>query len=225
MRIFLLGFLSFFTLNCQAQELEYRSIEYYFDQIATLERNELIKQNVLIDSLTIADKYRSKETNGLNHDGFMKYSEIKMNIYLDFFNGYLYQQHVEYKNNVYVLYFTMAGFDDIMWDIVKWNKNDWKNEDKLSPEKLSGSSTITRIFGNYDEGPKNIENIRLFIQNHYLVFKRGNLYHSLFDLKADSLLYNEESPWHVSNGKDKKAMNEWIKVNLHDKIQEILICK
>jgi hypothetical protein len=130
--------------------LQYRSVDYYFDQIAELELNGLIEQKILIDSTTIADKYLDKETKGLNEEGFMKYSEIKMDIYMSFFKDYLYQQHIEYGDNVYVLYFTIAGFDDVEWDIVKWNKSDWKNDDKLSRDKLKSDSSLTKIFWNYD---------------------------------------------------------------------------
>jgi hypothetical protein len=224
MRKILIGLLSILTISCQSQiqELEYRSVEFYFDQIAELEVNELIEQNVLIDSLTIADKYLDKETEGLNKEGSIKYMEARMKVYQSFFKDYLYQQHLEYGDNVYVLYFTIAGFDDVEWDIVKWNKSDWKNDDKLSRDKLKSDSSLTKIFWNYDEGPKNMENIRLFIQNDYLLFERGNLYHSLYDLKSDTLLFNEESPWQASGGEDKNKMNEWIKTNLHDKIEEKL---
>ena len=220
MRNILIVILSIWTYSCQSQELECRSVEFYFDQIAELEINELIDQKVLIDSTTIADNYLNKETKGFNKEGSMKYMEAKMKVYQSFFNDYLYQQHIEYGENIYVLYFTIAGFDDVEWDIVKWNKSDWKNEDKLSRDRLESDSVLTKIFWNYDEGPKNMENIRLFIQKNYLIFERGNLYHSLYDLKTDSLLFNEESPWHASNGEDKAKMNEWIKTNLHDKIEE-----
>ena len=222
MRQLIIGILSILTLSCQNQELEYRSVEYYFEQVAKLELKGLIEQGILVDSTTIADKYLDKETKGLNKDGFMKYSEIKMDVYMSFFKDYLYQQHITYDDNVYVLYFTIAGFDDVEWDIVKWVKSDWKNDDKLSHYKLKSDSSLTKIFWNYDEGPKNMENIRLFIENDYLVFERGDLYHSLYDLKSNSLLFNEESPWFASDGEDKDKMNEWIKTNLHDKIAEKL---
>jgi len=224
MRILIIGILSILTFSCQSQnkELEYRSVEFYFDQIDELEINELIEQKVLVDSITIADIYLDKETKGLNKEGAMKYMEARMKVYQSFFKDYLYQQHIEYGANIYVLYFTIAGFDDVEWDIVKWNKSNWTNEDKLSRDRLESDSSLTKIFWNYDEGPKNMENIRLFIQNDYLIFERGNLYHSLYDLKTDSLIFNEESPLHASNGEDKEKMNEWIKTNLHDKIEEKL---
>lgn len=222
MRQLIIGLLSILTLNCQSPELEYRSVESYLDLIADLEISALIEQKILNDSGTVADKYFDRETEGMTKEGLMKYSEIKMNIYESFFKDYLYQQHVEYGDNIFVLYFTVAGFDDFEWDIVKWNRSEWKNEDKLSRDRLKSDSSLKRIFWNYDEGPKNIENIRLFIENDFLVFERGNLYHSLYDLKLDTLLFNEESPWHASNGEDKDKMNDWIKTNLHDQIEEKL---
>ena len=222
MRQLFIGILSIVTLNCQSQELEYKSVVYYFEQVAEIELKKLIEQEILIDSSTIADKYLDEKTKGLNEDGIMKYSEIKMGVYMSFFKDYLYQQHITYEENVYVLYFTMVGFDDVEWNIVKWKKSDWKNDDKLSRDKLKSDSSLIKIIWNYDEGPKNMENIRLFIENDYLVFERGNLYHSLYDLKSDSLLFNEVSPWHASNGEDKDKMNDWIKTNLHDKIMEKL---
>ena len=218
MRTIIIGVLLVLTLSCHSQELQYRSVESYFDQIAELELSELIKQEVLIDSITISDKYLDKKTERLNDEGFGKYANIKLNIYLSIFKDYLYQQHLIYKNNVYVLYFSMGGFDDTEWNVVKWTKEKWKNEDKLNPERLKSDTDLNKIFGNYDEGPKNLENIKIFIRNDYLVLERGNLYHSLYDLKIDKLLLNEESPWHASNGSDKEKMNEWIKINIHDKI-------
>ncbi len=224
MRNLIIVVLAILSLSCksQNQELENRSVDFYFNQIAELEYNELVKQKVLIDSLTIAEEYLDEATEGLNEEGYKKYVDIKMNIYRSFFKDYLYQQHIGYKDNVYVLYFSMAGFDDIEWHVIEWNKEDWKNEEKLPLDKLGKSGSITEIFWNYDEGPKNLENIKIHIYDDYLVLERGHLYHSLFDLRRDSLLINVESPWHSSNAKDKEEMNDWIKTNLHDKIEQIL---
>ena len=216
--------LTFLTISCQSQtnEIKDRTIDYYFEQIAELEIAELIKQNILIDSLTVSPKYKDSISNGLNDEGFMKYADIKANIYISFFKDYLFMQKVEYKNDLYVLYFTMAGFDDIEFNIFKWEKKDWNGTERLSTEKVKEDNSIQKILWNYDEGPKNIENVRVFIKNDYLVMERGNLYHSLYDLKAKKVLLNEVSPWHASNGKDKDEMNNWIKTNLHNKINEII---
>ena len=52
--------------------------------------------------------------------------------------------------------------------------------------------------------------------------ERGNLYHSLYDLKNNRLIINNESPWTSCMAKDKEGMNKWIKENLHNKIEEII---
>ena len=65
------------------------------------------------------------------------------------------------------------------------------------------------------------------ILNLYLIYpkdevERGNLYHSLYDLKNDKLLINNESPGTSCNANNKEEMNKWIKENLHDKIEKII---
>lgn len=212
------------TVSCYSQtnEIENKTIDYYFGQIEELEINELINQKILIDSLTISPKYKDSISNGLNEKGFMKYAEIKVNIYRSFFKDYLYQQKVEYNNDYYILYFTMAGYDDMQWDIFKMPKNNWNGKERLSIEAVEKDNLLEKILFNYDEGAKNIENIRLFIKDHYLIMERGNLYHSLYDLKNQKIIINEESPWHQAKGEGKEALNKWVKENLHDKIAEII---
>jgi hypothetical protein len=216
--------LTFLTFSCQSQtsEIEDRTIDYYFKQLAELEIGELIKQKILIDSLTISPKYKDSISSGLNEEGFGIYADIKANIYMSFFKDYLYQQKVEYGNEYYVLYFTMAGFDDMQWDIIKIKKSNWDGKERLSREKVEKDNSIEKILWNYDEGAKNTENIRIFIQNDYLIMERGNLYHSLYDIKNEKVLINEESPWHEAQGDGKEGLNKWIKENLHDKIEVII---
>ena len=208
----------------QPQNLEKRNIEYYFEEVGKMEIQELIKRGILKDSLTVAEKYKNNGKNELNDDGFGKYAELKADVYMKFFKDYLYQEHVEYGNSVYVLYFTVAGFDDTEWDVIKWTKDEWtKNKSyRLNRKEIKNNKSVTKIFWNYDEGPKNLENIRLFVKNDYLVLERGNLYHSLYDLKKEEVVLNEESPWHASDGEGKEEMNKWIKENLHDKIEIII---
>ena len=217
----LLILISFSSIS-QTKILENRNIDYYFKQVVKLGIDELIKQKVLIDSLTIAPEFKDTITNRINDKGFRKYVNIKSDVYMSFFKDYLFQQKLEYNDELYVLYFTMAGFDDMEWNIFKWKKDNWSEEERLSREKAENDDSIVKILWNYDEGPKNDENIRIFIKNDYLVMERSNLYHSLYDLKSQKVILNEESPWHVADGKDKEKMNEWIKENLHDKINLIL---
>ena len=141
---------------------------------------------------------------------------------MSFFKDYLFQQKIDYNNDVYVLYFTMAGFDDMQWDIIKWKKENWNGKERLNREKIKKDKSIEKILWNYDEGAKNTENIRMFIQNDYLIMERGNLFHSLYDLKSEKVILNEESPWFASNSNNKEKMNEWIKENLHNKIEKII---
>jgi len=74
--------LTFLTISCQSQtnKIKDKTIDYYFEQIAELEIAELLKQNILIDSLTVSPKYKDSISNGLNEEGFMKYADIKANI-------------------------------------------------------------------------------------------------------------------------------------------------
>ena len=214
-----------FSCQSQTKKIEDRTINYYFNQIGKLELNQLLEQKILIDSVTIAEKYKDLSSNRLNKEGFQKYADIKMNIYQSFFKDYLYQQRVQDGNDIYVLYFTMAGFDDMEWNIIKWTKENWNEEERLSRERLENDENIQKILWNYDEADKNLESIRIFIKNEYLVMERGNLYHSLYDIKSKKVILNEESPWSASNGKNKAEMNKWIKENLHNKIEKYLSTK
>tara|TARA_R110002126_G_scaffold288838_1_gene443044 strand:- start:18 stop:320 length:303 start_codon:yes stop_codon:yes gene_type:complete len=77
------------SCKSQTEKIEDRTIDYYFEQIGKLELSELLEQKILIDSVTIAEKFKDTTNNRLNNKGFQKYSEIKMNIYLKFFKDYL----------------------------------------------------------------------------------------------------------------------------------------
>ncbi len=68
-----------------------------------------------------------------------------------------------------------------------------------------------------------MDSAHIFVKNNYLVLERGGLYHTLYDLTEKKIIYNEESPWHTANTpKDRKHMNKWIRVNLHDKIEAVI---
>ncbi|RFN57795.1 hypothetical protein [Marixanthomonas ophiurae] len=226
-KIIILIFLTTFSISCKSQttDIENRTIDYYFEEVADLELKALLENKILIDSVTVAKKYMDTITNQINSEGFQKYAELKADIYMSYFRDYLYQQKVEYDNDIYVLYFSMAGFDDMEWNIIKWNKDNWKAEERLSREELENNNDIEKILWNYDEADKNDENIQIFIKNDYLVMERGNLYHSLYDLKTKEVILNEVSPWSASGNKDGVEMNAWIKENLHNKIEKYLNTK
>ena len=233
-RIITFIFLIFTTLNLFSQELKYRGVEYYFDIVKKSEFEELKKVGILNDSLKITEKFKEKGKDNLNKIGKDKYYDIKMKVLQSIFKDYLFQQFIEYQDDVYVLYFSMAGFDDIEWQILKWKKEEWNKNDKIDKKlvenckfkfednETSKECNFKPIAFNYDEGPKNLNDVKIFIKNDFLVMERGNLYHSLYDLKKNKLIINNESPWTSCKAKDKEEMNKWIKENLHDKIDEII---
>ncbi|REG99781.1 hypothetical protein [Flavobacterium aquicola] len=227
-------FLAFLSSNSFSQNLEYRSVDYYFDIVEKLELDELKKEGILDDNLKIADKYKEAGKEALNKSGFDKYADIKVKILRSIFKDYLFQQCIEYKDDVYVLYFSMAGFDDTEWQILKWRKQDWDKSDKIDlrlvedckfkfeSDKKTTECNFKPIAFNYDEGPKNLNNVKIFIKNDFLIMERGNLYHTLYDLKSEKLILNEESPWTKCQAKNKEEMNKWIKENLHNKIEKLI---
>ncbi|MDI1321922.1 MAG: hypothetical protein PSV36_04185 [Algoriphagus sp.] len=204
-----------------AQADNSRTIEYYFQIVDSLELAELKKAGAITDKDSVADQYFDKTTQRLNEKGFMKYAEIKGDIYLKYYRDYLYLQSINFKDDIYVLYFSVAGFDDVEFQIVKWKKQDWLKSDKLSKDIIDkANQKFQKVAFNYDEGPKNLENIKMFVKNDYLVMERSGLYHSLYDLRTNELIINEESPWHSANTDNLENMNKWIKENLHSKIEQ-----
>lgn len=233
-QIITLLLLTFSSSNSFSQNLEYRSVDYYFDIVEKLELDQLKKEGIIDDNLKIIGKYKEVGKETLNKKGFDKYTDIKVKILQSIFKDYLFQQYVEYKDDVYVLYFSMAGFDDTEWQILKWRKQDWDKSDKIDlrlvedckfkfeDTEKTKDCNFTPIAFNYDEGPKNLNNVKIFIKNNFLIMERGNLYHTLYDLKNEKLILNEESPWTSCQAKNKEEMNKWIKENLHNKIENLI---
>lgn len=197
-----------------------RTLEYYFQIVDSLELVEMKKAGVINDKDSVADQYFDKTTQRLNEKGFMKYAEIKGDIYLKYYRDYHFLQSVNFKEDIYVLYFSVAGFDDVKFQIVKWKKQDWLKWDKLSKDIVDKpNQNFQKVAFNYDEGPKNLENVRMFVKNDYLVMERSGLYHSLYDLRKNELLINDESPWHSASADNLETMNKWINDNIHSKIE------
>ena len=204
-----------------AQADSTRTLEYYFQIVDSLELVEMKRAGVITDKDSVADQYFDKTTQRLNEKGFMKYAEIKGDIYLKYYRDYLFLQSINFKDDIYVLYFSVAGFDDVEFQIVKWKKQDWLKSDKLSKDIIDKpNQKFQKVAFNYDEGPKNLENVKMFVQNDYLVMERSGLYHSLYDLRTNELIINNESPWHSANADNLENMNNWIKENLHSKIEQ-----
>lgn len=204
-----------------AQAESTRTLEYYFRIVDSLEFVEMKRAGIITDKDSIADQYCDKTTQRLNEKGFMKYAGIKGDIYLEYYKDYLFLQSVNFRDDIYVLYFSVAGFDDVEFQIIKWKKQDWHQSDKLSKDIIDKpNQKFQKVAFNYDEGPKNLENVKMFVKNDYLVMERSGLYHSLYDLRTNELMINDESPWHSANAGNLENMNNWIKENLHSKIEQ-----
>lgn len=61
-------------------------------------------------------------------------------------------------------------------------------EERLSIERLENDKNIEKILWNYDEADKNLENIRIFIKNEYLVMEREIYFIHFTILEAKKLL-------------------------------------
>lgn len=201
---------------------ESRTVDHYFEQLAELELAEMLLQEIMIDSKTLSNEFKDSNTGKMNVEGYTKYFEIKKDIYLSFFKDYLFLQKIEFDDDIYALYFTISGFEDMQWNVFKWKKDNWKGEERLNENYVEENSFVEKIFWNYDEATKNRDNVRIFIENDFLVMERSSLYHSLYDLKSYKVVVNEESPWHASGGKKEFELKEWIRINLHNRIEDVL---
>jgi len=196
-------------------------IEKYFITVDSLEYSKLKEKGIITEQDSIALKYQDQETKRLNSKGFEKYAEVKAEVYMDFFKNLLLLQTLNYKSDVYALYFSVAGFDDIEFQILRWEKSNWDDFETIEKTIIDEpNQNFQKVAFNYDEGPKNLGDVKIFIQNDYLIMERSGLYHSLYDLKTNKLLINEESPWHSAEDNSAEGLNKWINENLHRKIEE-----
>jgi hypothetical protein len=162
----LLLILTLLTTKVFSQNLEYRSVDYYFDMVAKLEIDEMKKEGLIDDSLNVVAKYRETGKESFNEEGVGKYYEIKVKVMRSVFKDYLFQQYVAYNSDVYVLYFSIAGFDDAEWQVLRWHKSDWDKNDKIDLQLVESAKLdyetkekpykykFKPIVFNYDEGQK-----------------------------------------------------------------------
>jgi hypothetical protein len=133
----------------------------------------------------------------------------------------------------FVLLTDICGIGDPAWyvyklpigvDITKRMKTAYDTEDVL--------------FWNYSELGDHCDNPKIeIIGKKYLVFTRGGLRHSLYDIEKAEVLVNDECPWAASltaeeakgrSGRilsyeeEMKRMDVWVRENLHSKIEKIL---
>lgn len=183
-------------------------------------------ENAIIDSLfevgvyqidgkdtVITDVFIHPETGEPNDSALHLEIDIAMTVVKNYLGeGPAYMQHLNHGNDVYVLNFSMALFQDFGWEVVRYSKDEW-GEQLYFPPKVSAEGES--LFFNYDEGKANSDSVFIFIQEPYLVMSRGGLYYSLYDLENDTLLINDPSPWHSATGNTL----DWVRTNLHEPIK------
>ena len=136
----------------------------------------------------------------------------------------------------FVLLTDTAGIGDPAWYVYRLEPGE-----HLTGKMKTGHDTDDVLFWNYSESGIHSDNSKIEIRNKkYLVFSRGGLFYSLYDMKSEQVLVNDESPWasflvfeetqnFTSDNQTRehrnKRLNHWIQKNLHSKIEKILYRK
>lgn len=218
------------------------TVSEYLDRIET-EISKILRQNGVFDSENEIKSEFLNSINGevsLNKAGIdaMIEARIKAQEVHSYLNNYWnYVNHIKYDDDVYACYFHISGFDDLHYAVYKFKDKFWNKPDRIAYEiknPLSEHLIVNQneykskgykmIILNYDEGPANHENLKLRVKDNLLVFERGNLMHSLYDLKNDKLLINEINPWYKAKQETEQkvdigVLKDWIKTQIHQKIE------
>ncbi len=133
----------------------------------------------------------------------------------------------------FILLTDISGFEDRAWYVYQLPINT-----EITKQMKTGHDSEGTLFWNYSEAGDHYDNPKIEIRNgKYLVFSRGGLFHSLYDIGKGQVIVNEESPWNSfmssqekgsqsSNSlkpeTEKRKMDEWVRNNLHLKIEKIL---
>ncbi|MCL5038158.1 MAG: hypothetical protein M1269_13770 [Chloroflexi bacterium] len=138
------------------------------------------------------------------------------------------------KNMKFVLMTDLAGVGDRSWYVYK---SPVVIDVIQKVEMRIGHNTDGVLFWNYSETGDHSDNAKLeILKGKYLVFSRGGLYHSLYDIDTGQVLVNEENPfvaWLCSEEDEnspelmrpqnmKTTLDSWVRKNLHAKIEKIL---
>jgi hypothetical protein len=136
------------------------------------------------------------------------------------------------QNIRFVLLTDIAGFEDRAWYVYQVPVGA-----DLTKRMQTGHNTEGALFWNYSEAGDHYDNPKIEIfKDRYLVFSRGGLFHSLYDLRQKTVLVNDESPWNsfLESEQFKKygekpppgtagtAMDVWVRENLHGKIERLI---
>ncbi|MCP4420312.1 MAG: hypothetical protein GY805_27215 [Chloroflexi bacterium] len=156
------------------------------------------------------------------------------------FADFHYVQHLPSPDNehIFALFIDTSPFGDTGWFVFKFDKDfDVKNFEIPWANYVDGSYRKDVIMSNYAEGGDHGKNPNIeIVDNSYLVFMRGGLYHSLYSLEKNAILVGFESPWHEwrdseeyasiqpnpSDEEESNSIDEWKRRNLHIPILKII---
>lgn len=135
-------------------------------------------------------------------------------------------------NTRFVLLTDLSGFEDRAWYVYQLPIGT-----DVTKRMKTGHDTEGVLFWNYSEAGDHYDNPKIeILKGRYLVFSRGRLYHSIYDIQQKALLVNDESPWNSFQeseqhkgygekpppGTSGTAMDVWVRENLHRRIERIV---
>lgn len=132
----------------------------------------------------------------------------------------------------FALFGDSAGFGDLSWHVYELPQG-------VEPDAVDIRSGfgLGALFENYSEAGNHTSDPKLqVIGGRYLVFSRGGLYHSLYDILTHQVLINIESPWNAFLDSDyyrqlpgepnfseqAPHIERWKRATLHDPIEEAI---
>ncbi len=97
----------------------------------------------------------------------------------------------DYEKRRFVLMTDIAGLGDQSWYVYQT-----RSDEELTDAMREGHNRRGALLWNYSEtGDHTSEPEIEIVDERYLVFSRGGLFHALYDLEGRRVLINEESPW------------------------------
>lgn len=154
------------------------------------------------------------------------------NWYQNTFKSVIQVLEVPNLDRQYVLMTDIAGFGDRAWYVYGLPGSAPLTKDMKSSHNEEGV-----LFWNYSEAGDHYDDPKIeILKNRYLVFSRGGLYHSLYDIQRETLLINDESPWNSFQESEQfkaygdasppeetgTGMGVWVRNNLHRRIMAIV---
>ena len=163
--------------------------------------------------------------------GYLFYTVIHKNKY----KSHVQTIELASQNIKFVLMTDFSGFEDPAWYVYRLPIGA-----KLTEEMNEGHNKDTALFWNYAEAGNHTFNAKISVEKgKYLLFSRGDRYHSLYDFDTKTVLVNIISPWNSAlyDEENHAVVHEsplpeftdrfpdidpWVKENLHSKIVNIL---